>query len=86
MRNRIKELLGGVFHPELEQDIVTAGIFEGAEIEGDKVVIGLTFRKAKDPFALKIKSRVEQTILSAYPDYKVTVIVKEGEKSAERAL
>ena len=85
MRSRIKELLGGVFHPELEQDIVTAGIFEGAEIEGDKVVIGLTFRKAKDPFALKIKSRVEQTILSAYPDYKVTVIVKEGEKSAERA-
>ena len=77
--------MGGIFHPELEQDIVTAGIFEGAEIEGDKVVVGLIFRKAKDPFAMKIKSRVEQTILAAYPDYKVTVIVKEGEKSAERA-
>ena len=85
MRSRIKELLTGVFHPELEQDIVAAGIFEGAEIEGDKIVVGLTFRKARDPFALKIKSRVEQTIAAAYPDYKVTVVVKEGEKSAERA-
>ena len=85
MRNRIKELLRGVFHPELEQDIVTAGIFEGAEIEGEKVVVSLIFRKARDPFATKIKSRVEQTIASAYPDYKVVVVVKEGEKSAERA-
>ena len=81
MRNRIKELLKGVFHPELEQDIVTAGIFEGAEIEGEKVVVSLIFRKARDPFATKIKSRVEQTIASAYPDYKVVVVVKEGEKS-----
>ena len=85
MRNRIKELLRGVFHPELEQDIVTAGIFEGAEIEGEKVVVSLIFRKARDPFATKIKSRVEQTIASAYPDYKIVVVVKEGEKSAERA-
>ena len=85
MRNRIKELLHGVFHPELEQDIVTAGIFEGAEIEGEKVVVSLIFRKARDPFAVKIKSRVEQTIASAYPDYKVVVVIKEGEKSAERA-
>jgi ATP-binding protein involved in chromosome partitioning len=85
MRSRIKELLKGVFHPELEQDIVTAGIFEGAEVEGDKVVVSLIFRKARDPFAVKIKSRVEQTIASAYPDYKVVVVVKEGEKSAERA-
>ena len=85
MRNRIKELLHGVFHPELEQDIVTAGIFEGAEIEGEKVVVSLIFRKARDPFAVKIKSRVEQTIAAAYPDYKVVVVIKEGEKSAERA-
>ena len=85
MRARIKELLRGVFHPELEQDIVTAGIFEGAEIEGEKVVVSLIFRKARDPFAVKIKSRVEQTIAAAYPDYKVVVVVKEGEKSAERA-
>ena len=76
MRNRIKELLKGVFHPELEQDIVTAGIFEGAEIEGEKVVVSLIFRKARDPFAVKIKSRVEQTIAAAYPDYKVVVVVK----------
>ena len=85
MRNRIKEMLKGVFHPELEQDIVTAGIFEGVEIEGEKVVVSLIFRKARDPFAAKIRSRVEQTVLSAYPDYKVVVVVKEGEKSAERA-
>ncbi len=85
MRNRIKELLGGVFHPELEKDIVTAAIFEGAEIEGEKVVVSLIFRKARDPFATKIKRRVEETISSAFPSYKVSVIVKEGEKSAERA-
>ena len=85
MRNRIKELLRGVFHPELEQDIVSAGIFEGAEVEGEKVVVSLLFRKARDPFATKIKSRVEQSVTAAYPDYKVVVVVKEGEKSAERA-
>ena len=85
MRSRIKELLKGVFHPELEQDIVTAGIFEGAEIEGEKIVVSLIFRKARDPFAAKIKSRVEATITSAFPSYKVVVVVKEGEKSAERA-
>ena len=85
MRARIKELLKGVFHPELEQDIVTAGIFEGAEIEGEKVVVSLIFRKARDPFAAKIKSRVEDTISSAFPSYRVVVVVKEGEKSAERA-
>ena len=74
-----------MFHPELEKDIVTAGIFEGAEIEGEKVVVSLIFRKARDPFATKIKRRVEETISSAFPSYKVSVIVKEGEKSAERA-
>ena len=57
MENSIKQLLDGIVHPETGEGIVRSGIVEKVTADTEKITVTLRFRKARDPFALKIKTR-----------------------------
>jgi ATP-binding protein involved in chromosome partitioning len=80
MKEDILKLLGGIVHPETQQNIVESGIVESVTAQNDKVVVVLCFPKARDPFAIRIKNLVEKSIADAFPavEGNITVAMKEG--------
>ena len=85
MKEVIERALTSVVHPEVGADIVEAGIVSGIDINEDKIIVSLSFRKAHDPFAIKIKKRVEDILASTFPTYTATVFIKEvNEARAKR--
>ena len=86
MQQKIKDILKGIIHPETRENIVDSGVVESVSQQGENVVVVLCFAKAKDPFAQRIKSMVEQVIVAEWPDMegKVTVAVKQKEPKAQQ--
>lgn len=80
MEQQIKELLVRVVHPETQQNIVQSGIVESVTAREDKIVVVLCFPKARDPFAQRIRTVVEQLLKEAFPAAadNITIAVKEG--------
>ena len=80
MEEKIRNILSGVIHPETQQDIVSSGIVESVSAEGGKVLVKLSFAKAHDPFAARLRTQAQQMIERALPELKgnVTVVVKEA--------
>ena len=80
MEEQIKSLLSQIIHPETQQNIVESGVVESLSVREDKIVVVLCFAKARDPFAVRIKSLVEQMLAEAYPAAagNITVAIKEG--------
>ena len=79
MKDRISKILGGVVHPETETDIVSSGIVESIAADEGKITVALRFAKQRDPFAMKIKKRVEDALAAEFADKTITVFIKEGE-------
>lgn len=86
MQQKIKEILTGIIHPETRQNIVESGVVESVSQQGEGVVVTLCFAKAKDPFAQRIKSMVEQIVAAEIPalEGKVTVVLKQKEPKAQQ--
>jgi ATP-binding protein involved in chromosome partitioning len=86
MQQKIKEILTGIIHPETRQNIVESGVVESVSQQGEGVVVTLCFAKAKDPFAPRIKSMVEQIVAAEIPalEGKVTVVLKQKEPKAQQ--
>ena len=80
MQENVKQLLRGIIHPETQQNIVDSGIVEQINAREDKITIVLCFPKSRDPFAIRIKSLVEQSLEQAFPEAAedITVVIKEG--------
>ena len=80
MQDKVKELLRGIIHPETEQNIVDSGIVEQVTAREDKITVVLCFPKSRDPFAVRIKSLVEQILKEGFPAAadNITVVIKEG--------
>lgn len=81
MINKIREILDMVVHPESGVGIHEAGLVEAIKVDSEEagsVVITLRFERPRDPFAVKIKRRVEGIIAENYPSHKCQVIIKEG--------
>ncbi len=76
---KITELLRQVVHPETGEDIVTSRIASVGHTESG-IVITLSFPKARDPFASKIKARVEELTAGE----AVTVIIREAAPKAAK--
>ena len=85
MQQKIKEILTGIIHPETRENIVESGVVESVSQQGEGVVVTLCFAKAKDPFAPRIKSMVEQIVAAEIPalEGKVTVVLKQKEPKAQ---
>lgn len=84
MDREIRAILASVIHPETEENLVDGGFVESISATESKITVGLRFRKSRDPFAVKIKNRVEELITELYPDSIVTVFIKQGENSAAK--
>ena len=86
MQEQIKNILKGIIHPETRQNIVESGVVESVSQQGEGVVVTLCFAKAKDPFAPRIKSMVEQIVAAEIPalEGKVTVVLKQKEPKAQQ--
>jgi len=84
MDREIRAILTSVIHPETEENLVDGGFVESISATESKITVGLRFRKSRDPFAVKIKNRVEELISELYPDSTVTVFIKQGENSAAK--
>ncbi|WP_295937853.1 Mrp/NBP35 family ATP-binding protein [uncultured Alistipes sp.] len=78
MEEKIKRLLATVIHPETGQDLVSSGFIEHTAAGAGKITVVLRFAKARDPFAVKIKNQVEETLKREFPEQTVTVVIKEG--------
>ncbi len=84
MDREIRAILASVIHPETEENLVDGGYIDTITATEEKITVALRFRKARDPFAVKIKNRVEQLITDLYPDSTVTVFIKEVDNSASK--
>ena len=84
MDREIRAILASVVHPETEENLVDGGFVESISATESKITVGLRFRKSRDPFAVKIKNRVEELISELYPNSTVTVFIKQGENSAAK--
>ena len=86
MQQKIKEILKGIIHPETRENIVESGVVESVSQQGEGIVVTLCFAKAKDPFAPRIKSMVEQIVAAEIPalEGKVTVVLKQKEPKAQQ--
>lgn len=81
MEYDIRNLLREVLHPETGENLVDGGLIESINGSEDKITVALRFRKTRDPFAVKIKSRVEEILKTNYPSHTITVFIKEGENT-----
>lgn len=79
MENEIKNLLREIVHPETGENIVEGQMVERFLCEENKINITLRFTKSRDPFALKIKSRVQELLEAHYPDHAIQIFIREGE-------
>ena len=81
MEYKVRDILRQVTHPETEENLVDGGMVDSIAADAEKVTVALRFRKARDPFSVKIKSRVEALIKEQFPSHVVTVFIKEGENT-----
>ena len=82
MNEKIQQILSAIVHPETGADIVSGNMVDSIAADEGKITVALRFAKQRDPFALKIKARVEQALAEAFPDRTITVFIKEGEAPA----
>lgn len=78
-KEEIVEILKGVTHPESGQNLIESGILQGVDIEGNKVVLTLNFRRKRDPFAKSVAARAKMAVDAACEDAEVEVVSHEGE-------
>ncbi len=83
MKKQVEDLLREVIHPESNENIVQSGVVESITTEEKKIVVSLRFKKARDPFAVKLKNQVQEVLKNAFPSSNVTVFIREGEATAK---
>ncbi|MFI3305614.1 MAG: Mrp/NBP35 family ATP-binding protein [Rikenellaceae bacterium] len=88
MERDIRVLLDSVTHPESGVGIHDGGFVESISATADRVGVTLRFERVRDPFAVKLKRRVEELLRATYPAAEVVVLVKEGvaPRKAERKV
>ena len=84
MDREIRAILATITHPETGENLVDGGFVESINATEEKVTVALRFRKSRDPFAVKIKNRVEEILKNSYPNHTVTVFIKEVDNSAAK--
>ncbi|MBQ3246560.1 MAG: DUF59 domain-containing protein, partial [Alistipes sp.] len=80
MQKLVTGLLKSIVHPEASENIVDGGFVESVVASEEKITVSLLFKKARDPFALKIKGQVQTLLEGRFPQLKgeITVFIKEG--------
>ncbi|MBQ5894691.1 MAG: P-loop NTPase, partial [Rikenellaceae bacterium] len=78
-KEQLITLLSSIVHPETGKNLVESDLVSMAELEGGKVVLNLMMAKPRDPFAMKIKNRIEELAAEMFGAEAelLTVIVRE---------
>lgn len=84
MERDIRAILATVCHPETGENLVDGGFVDSISASSEKITVGLRFRKSRDPFAVKIKNRVEELLKERYKDANIVVFIKEVDNSAAK--
>ena len=85
MEQVVHNILRSIIHPESGENLIDGGIVESIKWTPESVSIALHFRKARDPFATKIKNQVETAIKEVLPERNIIVYIKEGDdKQAQK--
>lgn len=83
MENQIRSVLSTIIHPETGKNIVESGIVVSIDFNENKILIGLQFKKAKDPFVENIKKKIKEKLECS--DKEVVVFEKQiTEKEQKR--
>jgi len=61
-KENIRSILKSVIYPETGNDIISSGIIDNIEIQGNSISISLAFAKATDPFINSVKRSIKTTI------------------------
>ncbi len=83
MESKIRVILDKITHPESGVGIHDGGFVDAINATNEKITVTLRFEKSRDPFAIKIKKRVEEALKNSLaqlgaPDASVLVMIKEG--------
>ncbi|MFI3248861.1 MAG: Mrp/NBP35 family ATP-binding protein [Rikenellaceae bacterium] len=83
MENKIRTILDSITHPETGEGIHDGGFVDAINATPEKITITLRFEKARDPFAIKIKKRVEEALKNSLdilgaPNASILVMIKEA--------
>ncbi len=80
MENRIREILSSVVHPETQESIIESGMVDAISCSEEKLSLTLSFKKSRDPFAVKIKQQVLALLEEAFPQLKgsITIVIREA--------
>lgn len=84
MERDIRAILATVSHPETGENLVDGGFVDSISSTEEKITVALRFRKSRDPFAIKIKNRVEALLKERYTEAVITVFVKEVDNNAAK--
>lgn len=85
MNQAIANILRSIIHPESGENLIDGGLVETIKQSPESISVALRFRKARDPFATKIKNQVEAALKEFLPEHSVVVYIKEGEdKQAQK--
>ncbi len=79
-KDKVKELLDGVVHPETELGLVKGGFVEEVSVSDGSVAVVLKFRRARDPFAASLCRQTEAVLSEAFPEAKISVDILSPEK------
>ncbi len=86
MEQKINTLLREIIHPETGIDIVEGGFVEGIVATAQKIVITLRFGRVRDPFAIKIKGRIEEMLNQHFADFEGTKLVMIKEAAPKKVV
>ncbi|MFI3292199.1 MAG: Mrp/NBP35 family ATP-binding protein [Rikenellaceae bacterium] len=86
MEQQINALLSEIIHPETGVDIVAGGFVEGVVATPQKIVITLRFGRVRDPFAIKIKGRIEAMLAEHFADFEGTKLVMIKEAAPQKIV
>ncbi len=86
MEQKIKKLLSEIIHPETGVDIISGGFVENITATSEKIVVTLRFGRVRDPFAIKIKGRIEQLFDEHFSTFGGTKLVMIKEAAPQKIV
>ena len=86
MEQKIKKLLAEIIHPETGVDIVSGGFVESVVATSQKIVVTLRFGRVRDPFAIKIKGRIESMLEEHFSTFGGTKLVMIKEAAPQKIV
>ena len=78
-KEQLINILTSIVHPETGKNLVESDLVSMAELDGGKIVLNLMMAKPRDPFAVKIKNRIEELAAESFGAEAelLTVIIRE---------